>query len=394
MLDSIQRLDDKIGELIESHQNHEIASYWKPQLYTAKDHWRGIPKKSSELNTVPFTVEPEIPFWAEIIGFDVLEYYSQPLAYLENTLKMMIYRFEVFQDFTCIEKTIPIWLGPPFESTLLGSKAVYVSGESPWLDREPVIVEYSDLSKLKFPDFNTTGLMPLAHKMYQEISEMVKGKYTVVFPEWGRGPFGVAFHIRGFNNLLMDMIANPKFVHQLMSFIAEARKKWISDRAHFLGRQVEKGNLYNDEVNCPTLSPQQYEEFVLPYEIELCEFHGGITYWHSCGDTTKLLDSIRKIPQIDMFHIGPWTSLIESKRVFGKDTALEKCLMPTVDVQMASPREMEEKLIEIKNALEGSYYTIRADGLQLLSTVTRDVEIIRQWVNIAQNVLKNENLNH
>ena len=301
----------------------------------------------------------------------------------------MIYRFEVFQDFTCIEKTIPIWLGPPFESTLLGSEGVYVRGESPWLDREPVIKDYSDFSKIKLPDFYKTGLMPLAHEMYQEISEMVEGKYIVVFPEWGRGPFGVAFHIRGFNNLLMDMVTNPEFVHQLMKFINEARKEWVSVRARFLGRQVEKGNLYNDEVNCPTLSPQQYEEFVLPYEIDLCHFHGGIVYWHSCGNVTKLLDSIRKIPQIDMFHIGPWTSLVESKRVFGEDTALEKCLMPTEDVQMASPKEIEEKLKEIKSSLDGCYYTVRADGLQLLSDVAHDVEIIKQWVNIARSVLNN-----
>jgi uroporphyrinogen-III decarboxylase len=302
---------------------------------------------------------------------------------------MMIYRFEVFQDFTCIEKTIPIWLGPPFESTLLGSEAVYVSGESPWLDREPVIKDYDDLSNIQMPDFYKTGLMPLAHKMYHEISEMVDGKYTVVFPEWGRGPFGVAFHIRGFNNLLMDMIVNPKFVHQLMALINEARKEWVSDRAQFLGRQVEKGNLYNDEVNCPTLSPNQYEEFVLPYEIELCNFHGGIVYWHSCGDITKLLESIRQIPQIDMLHIGPWTSLLDSERVFGKDTALEKCLMPTEDVQMASPKEMEIKLQEIKNIFEGSHYTVRADGLQLINDVNHDVEVINQWVKIARKVLKN-----
>ena len=389
MLDSIKRLDERIDELIHSQRNKEITNYWEPQLYTAKDHWRGIPKKSTDLNMIPFTVEPEIPLWANIIGFDIIDYYKQPLAYLENTLKMMIYRFEVFQDFTCIEKTIPIWLGPPFESTLLGSEAVYVSGESPWLDREPVIKDYDDLSNIQMPDFYKTGLMPLAHKMYHEISEMVDGKYTVVFPEWGRGPFGVAFHIRGFNNLLMDMIVNPKFVHQLMALINEARKEWVSDRAQFLGRQVEKGNLYNDEVNCPTLSPNQYEEFVLPYEIELCNFHGGIVYWHSCGDITKLLESIRQIPQIDMLHIGPWTSLLDSERVFGKDTALENCLMPTEDVQMASPKEMEIKLQEIKNIFEGSHYTVRADGLQLINDVNHDVEVINQWIKIARKVLKN-----
>ena len=57
------------------------------------------------------------------------------------------------------------------------------------------------------------------------------------------------------------------------------------------------------------LSHEQYEEFILPYEQELCEFHGGIRYWHSCGDTGNMVNSIRKIPQIDLFHIGLKTFL-------------------------------------------------------------------------------------
>jgi len=326
--------------------------------------------------------------WAAILGFSVVEFYSSPRCYLENTLKMMIYRFEVFQDFTCIEKTIPIWLGSAFEESLFGSEPVLVEGASPWLDRKPLIKEPEDLNRLEFPDFYKSGLMPLAHRFYEEISELTEGKYTVVFPEWGRGPFGVAFHLRGFNNLLMDMVVNPDFVHRLMRFITDARKHWVSERAKFLGRPIDKGNLYNDEVNCPTLSPRQYEEFVLPYEIELCNFHGGIVYWHSCGDITKLAEAIHKIPHVEMLHIGPWTDMKEVRKVFGESVAYEKCLMPTEDVQMATKEEMERKLDEIREALDGMAYTVRADGLQVVSSVEEDVAKVKEWVSVAQRRLR------
>jgi len=388
MTDSIKKLTERIEKLVNSPRNQEIAKVWKPQEYTAKDHWRGIPLHSTKVKMIPFTVEPEIPMWAQILGFDIGEFYNDPRCYLENTLKMMIYRFEHFQDFTCVEKTIPIWLGTTFESSLFGSRTIFVKGESPWLDREPIIKRPEDLDELNFPDFYKSGLMPLAHKMYEEINELVEGKYTVVFPEWGRGPFGVVQHIRGLENLLMDIILRPEFVHRLMRFVTDARKSWVKERARFLRRKVEKGNLYNDEVNCPTLSPSQYEEFVLPYELELCEFHGGITYWHSCGDTTKLLDSIRRIPNIDMFHIGPWTDLKEVRRVFGEVAALEKCLMPTEDIQLASKKEMEEKLKNIRAVLDGTSYTVRADGLQVIKSLYEDLEIIKQWVSVAREKLQ------
>ena len=389
MTDSVKKLDEKIDELINSPRNQEIARSWKPQVYTAKDHWRGIPRSGENLPMIPFTVEPEIPMWAKILGFDVQQFYTVPTCYLENTLAIMIYRFENFHDFTCIEKSVPIWLGAPFESSLLGSGVLYVKDESPWLDRQPLIREPEDLHRLKQPDFRMSGLMPLAHRMYEEISELVEGKYTVVFPEWGRGPFGVAQHIRGLENLLMDMVLRPEWTHCLLRFVTDARKAWVEERARFLQRPVDKGNLYNDEVNCPTLSPQQYEEFVLPYEKELCAFHGGISYWHSCGNTTKLLESIRKIPSIDMFHIGPWTDLQETRRVFGQNTALEKCLMPTADVQLVLPEKMDQKLEYIRSILDGTAYTVRADALQVMRSVREEVEKVKQWVEIAERRLNN-----
>jgi len=77
-----------------------------------------------------------------------------------------------------------------------------------------------------------------------------------------------------------------------------------------------------------------YKELVLPYEKELCEFHGGISYWHSCGDITLLLELIREIPEIELLHVGPWTSLEAAARIF-KNTPLEKCLHPVRDVQIS-----------------------------------------------------------
>ena len=111
MTDSIKELTETIDQLIYSPRNQRIIKAWKKQDYTAKDHWRGIPLPSAKSGMIPFTVEPELPMWAQILEFDVQEFYSNPKYYLENTLRMIIYRFENFQDFICVEKTIPIWLG-------------------------------------------------------------------------------------------------------------------------------------------------------------------------------------------------------------------------------------------------------------------------------------------
>ena len=130
-----------------------------------------------------------------------------------------------------------------------------------------------------------------------------------------------------------------------MRFITDARKQWWRDRSKYLGIPLEPANLYNDEVNCPTLSPAMFEEFVLPYEQELSEFHGGIGYWHSCGDTTKLVELIDRIPNLGMFHVGPVDRPAPDRwRPSATGTPLEICLNPVADVQMASADQMRARL--------------------------------------------------
>ena len=386
-LSDLEALFDGVREIADSAENRRKELLWAPEGADAKDHWRGTARPYSQTHAAPFTVEPEFPLWANIIGFDVVEFYNNPDCYLENTLRVAIYRHEHFPDCTPAGKGIGIWLGTTLESTLFGAKTIYTPNASPWLDRDAVIADESDLAKIPMPDFYTSGLMPMAHRYYERIKELLPADFTVTFPEWGRGPWGVAFHIRLIENLAMDLIDRPAFVHRLMRFVTDARKQWWLERCNFLGASLEPANLYNDEVNCPTMSPAQYKEFVLPYEQELSEFHGGIGYWHSCGDTTQLVELVDRIPNLSMFHVGPWTNLRRVVEVFGDRHPLEICLNPLPDVQMATAERMRDRLEEIRAICGGISYTVRADGLQNLQGKDFEVEQIKRWCEAAQEIL-------
>ena len=60
-MDVIRKLTQKIDELVESPRNQKIQRFWQHQEYTAKDHWRGIPRSSKEVNAIPFTVDRRSP---------------------------------------------------------------------------------------------------------------------------------------------------------------------------------------------------------------------------------------------------------------------------------------------------------------------------------------------
>jgi hypothetical protein len=385
--EEVRVLLERVREISMEEKNRKKTDFWEPQPETARDHWRGTPKPRRDVRRAPITVEPEIPMWGEMLGFNPKEYFVDPAVYVKSALRMMIYRYEHWSEDTCVAREIPIWLGVTFESSMFGARTIYADDQYPWLDRDCIVGEKSDLDALEAPDFFRSGLMPLAHRFYEEIGGVLDDDFKVTFPEWGRSPFGVAFHLRGMENLSLDMIRDPGFFHRLMRFITDARKHWVEERAKFLHRNVEKGNLYNDEINCPTLSPGMYEELVLPYEVELSNFHGGILYWHSCGDNTLMLPFIKRIPGLEMLHVGPWTDVGNAARVFGGSVPLEICLHPVRDVQSATPAWIERKLTDIKRACGSHAYTVRADGIQVLYGLAADLERISRWISVADRIL-------
>jgi uroporphyrinogen-III decarboxylase len=391
-IDQLKKLQEQVRHIADSHENKEKEKIWAPQAAHARDHWRGMPKRIDESGRVPYTIEPENAMWFDILSYDARDYYTKPDVYLECQLRMSLFRNKYFDDDTVIGKNIPIWLGVPFEPSFFGIEVVFVPDEDPWIGKNPVIHSENDLDRLEYPDFFKSGLMPKAHEMYSAIKELLDDDYSVTFPEWGRSPFAVSLHLRGMGNIVMDMIENPEFVHKLMKFMNESRKRWTTERFKFLGYPVEKGNLYNDEVNCPLLSPSLYKEFILPYEQEMSYFHHGIAYWHSCGITTPLLNLIKQIDGLDMFHVGPWTDFAEANKVFGKTTALEYCQNPISDIYSASEDDIRKKLIYVLNSGKGNAYTIRADGLQKRYSLEDDLKKIFDWMKVAKSILNNEKL--
>ena len=383
--ENIQHLCERVTDLTGTLRNQERKKLWGRSSYL--DQWRGLPHRDISRG-IPITIALEMAMWAKVLNFDIKLYYTKGRAYLEARLRKKIYEFQQFKDDTPIDKTIDIWLGSAFELSLFGLMPVYLPDEEPWIPRTPVIHNEEDLKRIKYPDFYKSGLMPQAHKMYDEIKELVEREgFLVGFPTWMRAPFGVAAFLRGMENLLVDMKLKPKFVHKLMRFIVDSRKQWFTERAKFLGTGIGKGILDNDDVNCPTLSPEMYKELVLPYEKELCEFHGGISYWHSCGDITLLLELIRELPEIELLHVGPWTSLEAAARIF-KNTPLEKCLHPVRDVQNATKEEIEHNLKEVIRVAKNASVTLRADGIQVLHSLKQDLEKVKFWISLTQRLVK------
>jgi len=386
IMSKIKRLCDRVRSLVDSHENKRRLKLWRSTAGLPNIFTRYIPKEN--VSVTPFIADLDREMWAPVLGLSIERIYTDPYSYLEFELSKKIFAFGNFDDDNPITKNITIWLGAGFLETLLGlEQEPAKNGHEPWVGKKSTIKRKGGLQLLELPDFYRSGLAPLAHKMYSKIKEVIDDDFNVIFPEWDFGPFGIALHLRGTENLSIDTIEDPEFIHNLMEFILKAKIHWSQERAKFLETQISPLYLVNDDVNVPIISPKGYKEFVLPYEKRISEFHGGIEYWHSCGRIDPILTYIKEIPNLKMIHVSHSTDLKKSVEIIGKDNIIEIVLNPIDDVEKATPLQMENKLKEIKRVCEGLNFTVRADAFQVLTSVENDLKQIKLWIEKTHKLL-------
>jgi len=375
--DKLPRLVDGVRQIADETATPEWGDLWDRELAQARNvSMFSYPNPVGGTGLAPFVFFPDANFYARLFGYSLKDVFTDAQTHLCFTLEQFIWNHDHLHHDAAPSKTILINQLGFFIPSLFGMRTIYADDAVPWI-KEPVIKNKGAFAKLKRPNFHTSGLSPLVHRMYEEAKKLLPADFEVEFPAWLNGPFSLLFHLRGLTNLAVDIIEDPPFVHEMMAFVIECMKAWCAERAHFLGRdRVEPLVLGNDEVGVPTISPRQYEEFVLPYETELSEYFGGIDYWHSCGNITKLLGLLARIPNLRMMDVGPWTALQPAVELFGQrpGSSIMKRLHPVSEVLMATEEQMRARLLQIKATCYDVPYMLFFDGLNVLESIEATVE--------------------
>jgi len=381
----LERASLTIDKLIDDV--YKIAN--TPSQLARREFWRRF-YAFQEPERIPVTVGHSRWMYCEQLGIDLVRMFQNAEAHLKSTLMMAKAQREWFQDDGLVGATFGSWnivdhinaeislyFGPPFDTSMFGVEPVFAKSKDP-VNGKPILKTPDDLDTLQYPDFYKSGMMPLAHEFYEYITKRVRGKLEVTFPRFITGPWGIAWALRGLQNLLIDTYRRPDFVHKLMNFITESRIRWEKERASFLGSSTHHPHVDSDEVDCGVISPKIYKEFILPYERRLADFYGGeIFYYHSCGNLTPILDSVLSIPGLKRIEISPWTDLRKAAELLrGKKIIMQKRI-----------RQIPRDEGEIKRTMD---MTIReADGcIMELDTVDEPIEASQRWVDVTESLTR------
>ena len=133
----------------------------------------------------------------------------------------------------------------------------------------------------------------------------------------------------------------------------------------------------------PVLSPEIYHDIVLPSEVALSEYHGGIVYWHSCGDTNCFQKEIDTIPNLSVVDISPWTDLAESEENYSADKKLEKRISSRQFRETAPVGDLKRQLETFKETVKNHAFSVKAEVGRY------DHPNVKEWIDLANDILLN-----
>ena len=244
-----------------------------------------IPPRLMKLGAIANWPNADVPLGAQVneyipalckLPFDYL-FRDDPIAMAECTLLVW--------EYTGIDLLVLNTDCYNFEAETLGAKLSFYKDHIPDIDRsEPFIKGEEDLDKIKFKGFEGSRIPYLVEyvKAYKKLS----GLDTV--PSFS-GPWSIAANLYGIENLIVDAVCEPEFVHEFMRRLVQ---DFLIPFHQALAEVIPgmQGTTLADAIGSPPLvSKELFAEYVAPYANELLasyDANGILKYNGVWGITT------------------------------------------------------------------------------------------------------------
>ena len=159
------------------------------------------------------------------------------------------------------------------------------------------VLPEATLDGYTFPD-------PLDGRFYDNIESSIesKGDLFRVF-EMGFSLYERAWTLRGMENLMMDFIVNPDFVHELLTAITDYNIRQVKKALTFDIDAVYFGDDWGQQHGLQ-MGPELWKRFIYPQlkrMYKAVKDAGKYVMIHSCGDVDELFDDLIEIG-LDCFN--------------------------------------------------------------------------------------------
>jgi uroporphyrinogen decarboxylase len=252
----------------------------------------------------------------------------------------------------------------------LGTKVFYPENSSPVL-KDFALKDLKDVEKLEIPDPYKDGKLPIV----LQIIEFLRDKIGDQVPIWQclNGPFGHAGDLRGYTQLMRDLVQNPSMAHALMEFCTEV--------AVTIAKAVQTAGAVPwpfDALSSPEyIGEKRYFDLVYPYQKKMVHrLTPPGTMLGIDGNVSDIIDEYADTGALAI-HVDAGLNLIglkgpnlsdvaEFKRRIGQKTTLLVQCIKIPHLKKGSPEEIKRLMNEIMSLLgPGANFILETDVVPL-----------------------------
>jgi len=227
-------------------------------------------------------------------------------------------------------------------------------------DGNPSVVEVAikrpqDLKGVRLPDPERDGRLPVYLKALDILKAKVKGEIPLF--SYVPGPLTLSGIIYGTERLMLDLIKNPEFVHELNEITARVSEDFAVAKAEHGANVIV---IADPTASTSLISPDMFQEFSLLYlrrVLHAIKGMGAVPSLHICGKTGPILENMAKT-EAKVLEVDSPVDLREAKGLVGGRT----CLMGNVDTAVllrGKPHDVELETRDcIKKAADGGGFIL------------------------------------
>lgn len=175
------------------------------------------------------------------------------------------------------------------EAEAMGCEIYEREGEIPAVAKS-IVKEPEDIEKLEVPDPQRDGRFPVFLRAVEEISEKVGGDVAVC--AYITGPFTLASHLMGIEQVFINCIRSPEVLDELLKVTTSVSMRYGKDIVD-MGAHV----VMILEPVAALISPTHFKQFVTSYISKMADNirrNNAFSILHICGNTSALLEGMAK----------------------------------------------------------------------------------------------------
>ena len=245
---------------------------------------------------------------------------------------------------------------PATEAADLGAAIISYPDQPPAVDEEnALLLDKSALARLKVVDPGSGRRMSKRLEVIRLLKERVSGSRVV--EGWVEGPLAESSDLRGINRVMVDLIDDPRFIHDLMSFVFDQAMSFARAQVRAGADIIGVGDAASSLVG-----PDLYREIVLEWEkkyIQGIHDMGALVRLHICGNTNELFPLLAEV-KADIVDLDWMADVGNARRLIGQGRMLSGNIDPVRVVQDGTPAAVSAGLSRCFEQAGGKFYAVNA----------------------------------